>query len=242
MKYAIISDIHSNIEALEACFKVIDAEQPDLVVCLGDIVGYGANPNECVDLVRARAAHVVVGNHDCAAIGTTDTEYFNPDARAAVEWTRAALTADNEAYLRGLPLTAGLPAMLLVHASPSAPAEWLYIFNLREAVHEFRSFTERACFVGHSHFPGFFIERGGEHAQKAPPGLLIGPGERALINVGSVGQPRDGDARAAFAFYDDASGRVEIRRVFYDVERVRGRILAEGALPKSAAERLVWGV
>jgi len=96
--------------------------------------------------------------------------------------------------------------------------------------------------VGHSHVPGFFIERGVEHAQKAPPGLLIGPGERALINVGSVGQPRDGDARAAFAFYDDATGRVEIRRVFYDVERVRGRILAEAALPKSAAERLVWGV
>jgi len=242
MKYAIISDIHSNIEALEACFKVIDAEKPDAVLCLGDIVGYGASPNECIDLVRGRAAQVVIGNHDCAAIGTTDTEYFNPDARAAVEWTRAALTAENEAYLRQLPATVRLPDVLLVHSSPSAPAEWLYIFNLREAVQEFRSFTERACFVGHSHFPGFFIERGQEHAQKSPPSLLIGPGERALINVGSVGQPRDGDARAAFAFYDDASGRAEIRRVFYDVERVRGRILAEAALPKSAAERLVWGV
>ncbi len=242
MKYAIISDIHSNIEALEACFKVIDAEKPDLVVCLGDIVGYGATPNECIDFVRARAAQVVAGNHDCAAVGTTDTEYFNPDARAAVEWTRAALTAENEAYLRGLPFTAGLPDMLLAHSSPSAPAEWLYIFNLREAMHEFRAFTERVCFVGHSHFPGFFVERAQGHAQQSPPSLVIGPGERALINVGSVGQPRDGDARAAFAFYDDTTGRTEIRRVFYDVERVRGRILAEAALPKSAAERLVWGV
>jgi diadenosine tetraphosphatase ApaH/serine/threonine PP2A family protein phosphatase len=131
---------------------------------------------------------------------------------------------------------------LLVHASPSAPLQWLYIFNLREAVHEFRTFTERVCFVGHSHFPGFFVERGQEYAQKAPPSLVLGPGERAIVNVGSVGQPRDGDARAAFAFYDDATGRADIRRVFYDVERVRGRILAEAALPKSAAERLVWGV
>jgi diadenosine tetraphosphatase ApaH/serine/threonine PP2A family protein phosphatase len=242
MKYAIISDIHSNIEALTACFKVIDAEKPDLVLCLGDIVGYGANPNECIDLVRARAAHVVVGNHDAAAIGTTETGYFNPDARAAVEWTRAALTAENEAYLRGLPATIRLQGILLVHASPSAPLDWLYVFNLREAVHEFTTFGERVCFVGHSHFPGFFIERERCHAQQSPPALAIGPGERAIVNVGSVGQPRDGDARAAFAFYDDATGRAEIRRVFYDVEQVRGRILAEAALPKSAAERLVWGV
>lgn len=242
MKYAIISDIHSNLEALEACLQVIDAEKVDAIVCLGDIVGYGANPNECVDLVRARADHVVVGNHDCAAIGTTDTDYFNPDARAAVDWTRAALTAENLAYLRDLRTTLQVEGALLVHSSPSAPRDWLYIFNLREAVQEFRSFTQRICFVGHSHFPGFFIERGQEYAQKAPPSVVVGPGERAIVNVGSVGQPRDGDARAAFAFYDDARGRAEIKRVFYDVERVRSRILAEAALPKSAAERLVWGV
>ncbi len=242
MKYAVISDIHSNLEALEACFQVIDAEKVDVIACLGDIVGYGANPNECVDMVRSRAHHVVIGNHDCAAIGTTDTDYFNPDARAAVMWTRAALTVENTDYIRALPDTLVIADVLFVHSSPSAPRDWLYIFNLREAVHEFKSFGERICFVGHSHFPGFFLERGRQYAQAAPPLVAVGPGERAIVNVGSVGQPRDGDSRAAFALYDDETNRIEIRRVFYDVERVRGRILAEAALPRSSAERLVWGV
>ncbi len=241
MRYAIISDIHSNLEALEACLQVIDAEKVDAIACLGDLVGYGANPNEVVDLVRARADHVVIGNHDCAAIGTTETDYFNPDARAAVLWTRDVLRPDNAEYLKGLPYTLAIGDIRFVHSSPSAPEDWLYVFNLREAIREFNAFTERICFVGHSHFPGFFLENGGAHLQKAPPVAVLGAGERLLVNVGSVGQPRDGDPRAAFALFDVESGRVEIRRIFYDVEQVRSRIL-EVALPQSAAERLVWGV
>jgi diadenosine tetraphosphatase ApaH/serine/threonine PP2A family protein phosphatase len=242
MKYAIISDIHSNLEALRACLEVIDREGVDVIACLGDIVGYGASPNECLALVRERAHHVVIGNHDGAAIGTPDTDYFNHDARSAVLWTRGSLDPEHVAYLRGLPYTLALGDVLLVHASPAAPPEWRYIFHVREARAELAAFRERVCFIGHSHFPTFFVERGGgEAVQQSPPSLVLRPGERAMVNVGSVGQPRDGDPRASFAFYDEASGRVEIRRVFYDVERVRGRIL-ETSLPRSAAERLVWGV
>lgn len=241
MRYAIISDIHSNLEALETCLKIIDAEGVDVIACLGDIIGYGASPNECVELVRERAHHAVIGNHDAAVVGTTATEYFNPDARSAVLWTREALTPANADYLRSLPYTCELDDILLVHSTPSSPPEWEYIFHVREAIREFATFTQRVCFIGHSHFPTFFIEREGEYLQHAPPTIAVGDGRRAMVNVGSVGQPRDGDPRAAFAFYDEESGTIEIRRVFYDVERVRERIL-DTALPRSAAERLVWGV
>jgi diadenosine tetraphosphatase ApaH/serine/threonine PP2A family protein phosphatase len=241
MKYALISDIHANLEALEACFRVIDAEGVDVVACLGDIVGYGASPNECIELVRERADFVVIGNHDAAVAGTTETEYFNPDARSAVLWTRDALSPENLAFLRQLPYTAEMDGTLLVHASPSAPREWLYVFNVRDAAAEFAAFQQRICFFGHTHFPGFFLQSGGALSVKPPPRATLRDGDRALINVGSVGQPRDGDPRSGFAFYDDRTGVAEIRRVFYDIERVRGRIL-DTPLPKSAAERLVWGM
>jgi len=241
MKYAIISDIHSNFEALTACFEVIDQEKVDAVACLGDIIGYGASPNECVEMVRDRAQFVVVGNHDCAVVGQTDTEYFNHDARSAVFWTRQELSPENQDYLKALPDTLEIGRSLLVHASPSNPREWRYIFYIREAQREFAAFSQQICFIGHSHWPTFFVERDGEYTQVAPPEIVVKPEERAMVNVGSVGQPRDGDPRAAFAFFDDATGRVEIRRVFYDVERVRGRIL-DTDLPRSAADRLVWGV
>jgi diadenosine tetraphosphatase ApaH/serine/threonine PP2A family protein phosphatase len=241
MKYAIISDIHSNLEALTACFESIDGEGVDVIACLGDIIGYGASPNECIEMVRKRSQYVVAGNHDSAAVGETDTEYFNHDARAAVLWTRQQLSPENHAYLKDLPFTLEVGGNLLVHASPSNPREWQYIFYTREAAREFTAFSQEICFFGHSHWPTFFIERDGEHTQLPPPVIVVQPGERAMINVGSVGQPRDGDPRAAFALYDDATRRVEIRRVDYDVERVRGRIL-ETELPRSAADRLVWGV
>jgi diadenosine tetraphosphatase ApaH/serine/threonine PP2A family protein phosphatase len=241
MKYAFISDIHANLEALEACFKTIDAEGVDAIACLGDIVGYGASPNECVELVRERASHVVIGNHDAAVVGTTETEYFNLDARSAVLWTRNALTPENVTFLRGLPYTVAMDGLRLVHASPSAPEDWIYLFNARDAAPEFTAFEERLCFFGHTHFPGFFLEWQGKITQQPPPRATIRPGERAIINVGSVGQPRDGDPRAGFAVYDDQTGIVEIRRVFYDIGRVQSRIL-DTPLPKSAAERLVWGM
>lgn len=241
MKYAIISDIHSNLEALRACSEVIDREGVDAIACLGDITGYGANPNECVAWVREHADHVVAGNHDYAVVGRTDIDTFNPDALAAVLWTRAELSPENRAYLETLPYILEVGRILLVHASPSQPAAWDYVRSLRDASRQLAAFEHQICFIGHSHLPAFFIERGGKVARVSPPAAVIGAEERALVNVGSVGQPRDGDPRAAFALYDEAAGRVEIRRVDYDVERVRGRIL-ETDLPASGGDRLVWGL
>ncbi len=241
MKIAIISDIHSNLEALEACFAEIDRERADDIVCLGDMIGYGADPNPCVERIRGRTPHVVAGNHDFAVIGHTPTEYFNLDALTAVIWTRGELSPENRGYLATLPLVLELGGALFVHASPSRPADWNYVRTLREAKHELAAFNQRLCFIGHSHFPEFFIERAGEVVREAPPEMTLRPGERALVNVGSVGQPRDGNPRASFALYDTDAGRVEIRRVAYNVERVRDRIL-DTDLPASAARRLAWGL
>jgi len=242
MKYALISDIHANLEALQACLAEIDAEGADEILCLGDIVGYGACPNECLDLVRQRARQIVIGNHDAAVIETTEADYFNGDARAAVEWTRTELTAENRDFLLQLPYTAS-PAddLLLVHASPGEPEAWDYVIDERDARRELAAQSTRLCFVGHTHVPGFFVQQDGEILQFFPPDYHLEEGERALVNVGSVGQPRDGDQRAAFGLYDSASGRIEIRRIGYDISRVQDRI-RETTLPASAASRLAWGV
>jgi diadenosine tetraphosphatase ApaH/serine/threonine PP2A family protein phosphatase len=192
--------------------------------------------------VRERAAHVVLGNHDAAVVGRTDPASFNGDARSAVEWTRAVLEPEHHAYLAALPYVQVVDdAILLVHAGPARPAAWEYLFDLLDAEREFAAFRQRLCFVGHTHFPQCFIERAGEVVQLPPPRHRLAPGERALVNVGSVGQPRDGDMRAAFAVYDRATTTVEIRRVAYDVVRVQDRIQAV-ELPVSSARRLAWGV
>jgi diadenosine tetraphosphatase ApaH/serine/threonine PP2A family protein phosphatase len=239
--FAVISDIHSNLAALTACVADIDREGVQRIACLGDVVGYGADPNPCVELVRERADLVVAGNHDYAAVGRTDIDYFNPDARAAILWTRGELTPESRAYLAGLPLHLETEGILLVHASPSEPAAWNYVRSLREAARELAAFDHDLCLIGHSHFPEFFVARNGGLKRVAPPLLVLRRGERALGNVGSVGQPRDGDPRAAYALVDPVERRVEIRRVDYDIESVRGRIL-NTALPASAADRLAWGL
>jgi diadenosine tetraphosphatase ApaH/serine/threonine PP2A family protein phosphatase len=242
MRYAIISDIHSNLVALDACLAEIDRLGVETILCLGDIVGYGADPNGCVARVRERAAHVVLGNHDAAVAGRTDPGTFNGDARSAVEWTRAALAPEHLDYLKALPYVQVVDReILIVHSGPGRPPAWEYLFDVLDAEREFATFEQQLCFVGHTHFPQCFIESGGEVRQLQPPCHQLARGERALVNVGSVGQPRDGDARAAFGLYDGRSATIEIRRVQYDVVRVKDGIRAV-ELPASAATRLDWGV
>lgn len=242
MKIGLISDIHANLQALEACLRALDQAGVDLVACLGDIVGYGADPNACLDLVRQRAAHTVLGNHDAAVVDKTAADYFNGDARTAVEWTRAQLSADNRRFLEELPYIRGLEGdVLLSHSGAAAPPAWNYVFNRVDAEREFTAFVQRTCFIGHTHFPAIFVSGSGGVVHLPPPAYRLAPGERLLVNVGSVGQPRDGDARAACGIFDVEAGTVEVRRVAYDLEQVQERILAT-ALPRSAAERLAWGV
>jgi diadenosine tetraphosphatase ApaH/serine/threonine PP2A family protein phosphatase len=240
VRAAIVSDIHGNLEALEAVLADLDARKPDVVLCLGDFVGYGASPNECIDALRPRIASSVAGNHDLAACGRLKLGYFNPDAALAARWTETALTDANREYLKALPEKERWEDALLVHASPSHPGEWNYVLSIGEAEEEMEAFAEAVCFIGHSHYPGTFGhgERGITYTRQPEVRLL--DGHRYLVNVASVGQPRDGDPRAGYLEYDTTARTIAHVRLEYDIEGAMKRI-ADAGLPRFLAERLRWG-
>ena len=240
MRYAILSDVHGNLEALRAVLADC-ADDADAVLCLGDTVGYGADPLPCVELVAERAQAVVGGNHEHAVAGRMDLAWFNRYARAAAEWTRERLDDDHRAYLGALPLVREVADATLVHASPAQPEEWDYLVTAEDGFAVFGHFATRWCFVGHSHVPGAWSlgSSGPEHHPGATE-VTLERGRRYIVNVGSVGQPRDRDPRAAYALWDVDAGRVTIRRVAYDVAAARGKILAAG-LPRFLADRLAVG-
>jgi diadenosine tetraphosphatase ApaH/serine/threonine PP2A family protein phosphatase len=233
MKTAIISDIHSNLDALSAVLERIDSLQSDRIICLGDIVGYGAEPNECVELIRRRSIPAVLGNHDQAVANNFPADDFNDSARAAVLWNRERLAKDNAEFLRGLPLTIEESDALFVHSSPDYPEEFHYLIYHSDTAGSFRSFIQPICFVGHTHRPVIFTVNGGSSS--------ISRNVRAIVNVGSVGQPRDGDRRGCFVLFDSEQWTVEHIRVEYDVQKAREKIIAAG-LPKKLGDRLLAGV
>ncbi len=233
MKYAIISDIHSNLEALQKAFTIIDARKVDEVICLGDIVGYGANPNECVDIVRGRCSAVVLGNHDEAVLNTSRAQGFNPIARKAVEWTAEHLTDESRKFLSSLPMVEKKENILLVHSSPSAPESWDYIIDADDAVSAIRHFDEKICFIGHTHVPGIFSHRGRSNS--------ISIDEQHLVNVGSVGQPRDGNPMLAFGIFDSTRWEYELIRSEYDIQSASEKIVKAG-LPRQLGYRLMYGM
>ena len=240
MKYAILSDVHANLEALRAVLADA-ATRADAVLCLGDTVGYGAEPAACVDLLGDRARAVVAGNHEHGVAGLLDISWFNRWARAAAEWTREQLDDDHRAWLAALPLTHEVDEATLVHASPAQPDEWDYLVSAEDGWAAFPHFTTRWCFVGHSHVPGVWSlgSSGPDHDRHV--GLMrADAGRRYIVNVGSVGQPRDHDPRAAYGLWDAEAGSVELRRVSYDVEAARRKIMAAG-LPRFLADRLSAG-
>ncbi len=233
MKTAIISDIHSNLDALTAVFDRIDSLRPDRIICLGDIVGYGAEPNECVDLFRRHSIPAVLGNHDQAVSGDLPVDDFNDTAKAAVLWNRERLAKDNAEFLRGLPFTIEESDALFVHSSPDHPEEFHYLIYHSDTAGSFRSFSQPICFVGHTHRPVIFNVNGSQSA--------ISRDVRSIVNVGSVGQPRDGDRRGCFVLFDSVEWSVEHIRVEYDVQKAREKIIAAG-LPKKLGDRLLVGV
>lgn len=240
MRLAIVSDVHGNLEALDRVLEDIDRRAPDAVFCLGDFVGYGAAPNECIERLRPRIEGAVAGNHDLAACGRIRLGYFNPDAAEAARWTTRALTPEHLEYLRELPLAMSWRGACVVHASPAEPSEWHYVFTPNEAHHEMQHCHEPICFIGHSHVAGAF-EIDGEFAPRRPESLVrMRPGMRYLVNVGSVGQPRDGDPRAAYLWWDTEASTLEHVRLEYDIEGAMARIRAAG-LPAFLAERLRVG-
>jgi len=240
MRYAILSDVHSNLEAIEGVLEDVSKRKIEDILFLGDSVGYGPNPNECIEILVGRCKILLAGNHDWGVLGLTDVSYFNEYARAAIEWTKKILTEENGKILRSFPVKKEVKEknILLVHSTPKDPEEWYYLLTLWDAEISFHYFENKFCFLGHSHQP-FIIERlpSGElvtHKDTAP----IGKTQRYIMNVGSVGQPRDGDPRACYAIVDDE--KMEIVRVPYDVESVQMKMGREG-LPQFLIERLAKG-
>lgn len=218
VKYGIFSDIHGNLEALTAVLTKMEELGVEKRVCLGDVVGYGPNPNECVDLVRKHADLTILGNHDSVALGWEASENFNFYARRAIEWTRENLTPGSQEFLKSLRYMECENDLCFVHASPHSPADWYYITDLEDAADSFSFFKERICFIGHTHFP-VIVVREGEQAFRICDtySYLPKPGERMLVNDGSVGQPRDRNSMASFAICDSDTGAVDIHRVGYPV-------------------------
>lgn len=245
MKAGIISDIHGNLEALRAVERELDELGVDEIWCLGDIVGYGPNPNECVtkvqEMCRQRSGEliIVLGNHDEACIGG-DISFFNPRAQAAALWTRSELSEENQEFLRSLPLVLERSDALLVHASPHEPEVWHYIMGIHDAAYAFGHFSHRVCFVGHSHYPLVAELEGTVIHLVEGEEVEFQAESRYLVNVGSVGQPRDRDPRACFVTYEPEKDLVTFCRAEYDVVACQEKILNAG-LPAMLAERLEIG-
>jgi diadenosine tetraphosphatase ApaH/serine/threonine PP2A family protein phosphatase len=245
IRYAVLSDVHANHDALRAVLEDAALEGAHALLSLGDLVGYGAEPAACIDAVAERAVAMVGGNHEHGAAGLLSLDWFNPTARAAALWTREQLPPDTLEWLGSRPLTATVNDATLVHASPRRPEEWDYLVSAEDGFEVFAAFGTRVCFVGHSHRPGVWSlgSSGPDHEARFtawPVEVPLVDGRRYLINVGSVGQPRDRDPRAAYAIWDPEARRVSIRRVPYDHRAAARRILAAG-LPRVLAERLASG-
>jgi predicted phosphodiesterase len=227
MKIAIISDIHANLEALEAVFADSALQKVDEVICLGDIVGYGANPNECIELVKKNCPLRILGNHDAAAVGLLSTEHFNVHAKIAIDWTVENLSADSQSALRSFPLKKNRNEFTFVHATPYEPNMWYYITSLEEAAFNFQFFETKFCFVGHTHIP-IIIVLENEKEVYVHQGTSITWTDmkqaRFLINTGSVGQPRDRNPKSCYGILDTEEKTFQLRRIDYDIAKAQAKM------------------
>jgi len=239
VRYAILSDIHANYDALETVLNELKNENIDKYVCVGDIVGYGSQPDRCVDKVREMTVACVAGNHDFATIEKTNIEFFNTYAKEATLWTRQKLSEDDKQYLKNLKLVEETEDFTIVHGTLYAPALFDYIQTTFDAYLSLQVLKTDLCFVGHSHVPiSFFLDDAVTYSVE--PEIELNPGVKAIINVGSVGQPRDDNPKAAYAIYDTEQKKVWIKRVEYDVEAAAQKIV-EAGLPEILGERLKYG-
>ncbi len=247
MRYAIISDIHANVEALEAILNDIDRRRVDKIVCLGDIVGYNASPNETIDLVRKAGILSISGNHDMRATGDAEPLGFNPQARSAILWTRDQITPENKEYLASLPETLAVDDIFfMVHGSVNSADD--YILSTSEAILNFELLKnegdQHICFFGQTHRPAIFVEDEGRvflvRGEGKEYDFMLRESAYYLINPGAVGQPRDQDERAAYTIYDARRNRVSFYRVVYDTAAASRKIVAAG-LPFTLAVRIKQG-
>lgn len=241
MRYGILADIHSNLEAFIEVKKQRETENIDKFICLGDIVGYGANPKECIIQSKEMFDVIIAGNHDWAAAGTFDLLCFNQYAREAVKWTKEIIDEAEANFLKSLPLIKEVDDFILVHGSLYHPDDFNYILNLPEALKAFNNMQQHICFIGHSHAPAIFVK--GENLSidyLDVSKIKMAPEKKYIINVGSVGQPRDGNPKACFCIYDTDTKIAEIKRVSYPVEKTQNKIINAG-LPYFLATRLAGG-
>ncbi|GMW00660.1 MAG: hypothetical protein AMXMBFR84_17970 [Candidatus Hydrogenedentota bacterium] len=240
MRYALISDIHANLDALNAVLARIETIGVDQIVCLGDAVGYNANPDECINILRERNIPTICGNHDAVACGLEEPYGFNPVAFSAVMWTREHISPDNLKWLHDLPVNLTFDHFLAAHGSPTDRD--CYMFTWEDILPHMTYLEERnlqVCFFGHTHSPGIFSSDG-TYTVDDDSRFALGDGKLFFINPGSVGQPRDGDSRASFGLFDSESKVFELVRQEYDIDQAAQRIV-DAELPPFLAERLYLG-
>ena len=238
--FAILGDIHANLDALEVVLADCRAQGVTDYLCTGDVVGYNACPHECLERVRALGCPVVMGNHDHYVSSRQNLSDFNPNAAAVIEWTRKQLTLDDMYYLRSLPFVATKMGIALVHATMDSPEGFGYVFDHLQAEAHFIHQMTPICFHGHTHCPMIYEKQIGAVYRIDAQDFKLPLGRKYFINVGSVGQPRDGDPRASYVIYDPKERAVHFRRLDYDVTAAQERIRAAG-LPERLAERLEVG-
>jgi len=240
MRYGIFSDVHSNLPALDSVLRAYSQERIDKYVCIGDVVGYASQPRECIAKIKDLNAILVAGNHDWACVDLISSRYFNPIALEAVEWTKDRLSDSEKGFLKSQELVFSENNFILAHGSLDSPEDFNYLFDQLDAGVTFELMSVDICFVGHTHIPGVFVKDNNriDYIQEYP--LHLSPLKKYIINVGSVGQPRDKNPQASYCVYDSDRGIIEIKRVDYDIKQAQEGILRVG-LPSFLAERLVSG-
>jgi predicted phosphodiesterase len=242
MRYAIFADIHANLDALEVVLSACKKESVDRYLCAGDVVGYAAQPCECIEKIREYGVTVVAGNHDWAAVKLYSTEYFNPVAAEALLWTRGELSAAHCDFLVNLKLVFNNKDLTLVHGTLNYPEDFNYLTDAYLAQESFRILESSVCFVGHTHMPGVFVkEESGTIHYLRENSIKLDDSNSYIINVGSVGQPRDSNPQAVYCVYDTSKKEVKIRRVSYDISSASSKIILKG-LPAFLGERLFKGI
>jgi diadenosine tetraphosphatase ApaH/serine/threonine PP2A family protein phosphatase len=241
MVVALISDIHANLEALDAVLEDIANEKVDRVWCLGDMIGYGCDPGACLKKAQDSCDITLMGNHEYAALGLISSDYLNEYAQRSMDWTISAMNDREIAAIADLPLSSVQRDGLLVHASPHGPDQWHYVLSSHDAQQAFDDCDQWLCFHGHTHLPMIFsLAPDGKVRGQAGHDIDVDPENRYLINVGSVGQPRDNDPRACYVLFDAERGSVRYRRVAYDIKKTQTK-MAEAHLPSMLIERLEVG-
>lgn len=239
MRYIVFADIHANLEALEAVLEEAQKHKPDKYICIGDIVGYGADPSACIAKVRELGAICVAGNHDFATVDKLNVDFFNSYAREAALWTREHVTSEEKEFLNGLKLVEFCDNFCITHSTLHSPELFEYIQTSYDAHLSFEQMSTPLCFLGHSHVPvTFFQKRLVTFTMETK--IKVDSGAKTMVNVGSVGQPRDERPEAAYALYDSEEKVVWVKRVKYDIDKAAKKIINAG-LPEILAERLRYG-